>query len=885
MLQVTTLHMDYESEVIGTVRLPQFGWVITSDRRGVSQNAYQLQIARDTQFNNLVYDSGVVRSSESAHISVPEVSLDSATRYVVRVKVQDDIGHWSNWCKNSFVTGLVPHKDTGISPWKADFISAETSTDASISKGTYLRKEVILHKPVASAYAFTTALGLYHFYINGKKVGNDEMAPGWTAYNKRLLYQSYDVTQLLCMGNNAMGSHIGAGWYKGRMGFEDKRNLYGTQTAFSAELHIAYTDGTTEIVRTDTSWKGSDSPVLFSEIYDGEHYDATQEQKGWNTTEFNDSLWRAVETVPFDTTLLEPQCGTRVHEIEKIQPLELIITPEGDRVINFGQNLTGWVEFSVQGNRGDMVELNCFEVLDAKGNVYTENLRTAKETIAYVCRGEGVETYHPYFTFQGFQYVKIAQWPKEIKLSDFVACVVHSHMKRTGFFECSHAGLNQLQHNIVWGLKGNFLDIPTDCPQRDERLGWTGDAQIFCRTASFLMNTYGFFHKWLQDVSADQTPEGGIPHVVPDILTGMSDDDDILSKGTHSATAWADVAVIAPWNLYLAFGDTKVIEMQYDSMKGWVNFMHDHAEDGLWSYKLQFGDWVALDAEEGSYFGATPNELTCAAYYAYSTGLFAKMAKVIGRTEDYQLYTNRYKGIAKAFRRHFFTTTGEMTAQTQTAHVLALYFDLVPEQYREQTTTRLVNLIEKEGGHLVTGFVGTPYICHALSQNGREKEAYELLLKEDFPSWLYQVNMGATTIWEHWDGLRPDGTMWSPDMNSFNHYAYGSIGEWLYRVIAGIEIDSEYPGYKHVRIQPVIGGKLTYAKGRYESIYGTMRSEWRVEKEQVVLQVEIPCNTTATVLLRDATQVLEHDGTTMQSCSNGFSCNIGSGIYTFVYIR
>lgn len=558
-------------------------------------------------------------------------------------------------------------------------------------------------------------------------------------------------------------------------------------------------------------------------------------------------------------------------------------TPGGDTVIDFGQNLTGWIHFKVKGSAGARAELNCFEVLDAAGNVYLDNLRGAKQTVTYICRDAAETEFHPNFSFQGFQYARISAWPGTPKPEQFTAWSVHSNMEETGYFECSNPDLNQLQHNIKWGMKSNFLDVPTDCPQRNERLGWTGDAQIFSRTASFLMDTYTFFTKWLRDVQADQTPEGGVPHVVPDILTGSCEDDWLVGQGTHSAAAWADVAVICPWTLYLTFGDKVIIEKQYDSMKAWIDFMHHNSKDGIWNYKLQFGDWVALDAEEGSYFGATPNDLTCTAYYAYSTGLFAKMAAAVGKTEDAAVYKKRYLEIVDSYQSHFFDKTGHLTAQTQTAQIVTLYFDLAPEEYKDNVVNDLLTLLKKENGHLVTGFVGTPYFCHALSRSGHIKEAYELLLKDDFPSWLYQVKKGATTVWEHWDGLKPDGTMWSPDMNSFNHYAYGAVGEWLYRVVAGIEIDEQAPGYKHSIIAPRVGGGLQYVKASYDSVYGPIQVEWNLDGRRVLLKAQIPCNTTATILLEDAAAVADADGISFAKEGTHYKGEAGSGVHTIVY--
>ncbi len=878
MVRVIRVRMDYLDNPVGVTCVPQISWEIISNMKNVLQKTYQVQAAKDITFTKMVFDSGEVKGEESAHVKLEGLKLESLQKYYLRVKISVNQGETSDWSEPGFfVTALVENE------WKASFISAETEKDADNSKGTYLRKEFEVKGKVEKAFVCTTALGLYKFYINGEKIGTDELTPGWTSYNKHLLYQTYDITEYLQEGSNACGAMLGAGWYKGKMGFAGLRNHYGKQTAFLCQMHITYEDGTTSEVISDDTWKGMDAPVLFSEIYAGETYDANCEIAGWNKPGLPAADWRRINEVVFDKSVLEAQGGCKVSEIEEIQGKRIFRTPKGDMVIDFGQNLTGWVHFKVQGKAGDIVALKCFEVLDAEGNVYLDNLRTAEQRILYTLGSDKEEKYHPNFTFQGFQFVKVVQYPGTPKLEDFSAFAVHSDMGQTGFFECSNQELNQLQHNILWGLKGNFVDIPTDCPQRDERLGWTGDAQIFCRTASFLMNTYNFMRKWLKDVAADQTPEGGVPHVVPDILSGNTEDDWLMSQGSHSAAAWADVAVINPWTVYQTFGDKKILEEQYASMKGWIDFMRTHAEDYIWNYKLQFGDWVALDAEEGSYFGATPNDLTCTAYFAYSTGLFVKIAKVLNRIEDYEYYSNLYCKIVDKFQSTFFDTEGNMTAQTQTAHIVALYFRLVPEKYREKIIQNLVKLLEKENGHLVTGFVGTPYFCHALSENGCMKEAYELLMKDDFPSWLYQVKKGATTVWEHWDGLKPDGTMWSPDMNSFNHYAYGAIGEWLYRVVAGIEIDEDMPGYKHTIIQPHVGGNLTYVKGEYDSVYGAVKTHWQAAGREVILEVEIPANTTATIKLEQAKKVTAMEELQFELIEDVWTAKTGSGHYVIQY--
>ncbi len=938
MLKVSKITIQYLDHPVGLGGQPWFGWKIESDRRNVIQEAYRLEIGTDASCFKPIWQSGWVNSQESAHVAAEGFTPESCCKYYVRVQIRDGVEESGFSEPAAFVMGILHQEE-----WRARFITAESPEDKDTSGSTYLRKEIVLSDAVAEAYVCTTALGLYHVYINGEKVGRDEMTPGWTSYKNHLCYQTYEVTDLLKQGNNVLGAMVGAGWYKGKMGFLHLRNNYGEQTAFLMQMVIRYQDGREETVVTDDTWMGHDAPVVFSEIYDGETYDARLETDGWNTpgapvpsempgtpapsempgapasTETSDAPvipdasgaadrlnttdtlafdaadWRQVQTISFPMTALTAQPGSRVEVAEVLPVKEILTTPQGDTVLDFGQNLTGWIQFKVRGNAGDQVTLHCFETLDAAGNVYTDNLRTAKEEITYICRGDSEETYHPHFTFQGFRYAHVISWPGELSAENFEAQVLHSAMKETSRFVCSHPLVNQLHHNILWSMKGNFLDVPTDCPQRDERMGWTGDAQIFCRTACYLMNTYTFFSKWLKDVAADQTPEGGVPHVVPDIISDKDHSGDwLLSQGTHSAAAWADVAVINPWTMYLMYGDQTILEEQYDSMKRWIGFMRDHAVDYIWNYKLQFGDWVALDAEEGSYFGATPNDLTCTAYFAHSTDLFARIARILGRDEDAKEYETLYHNIKEKFQKTFFLENGSMTAMTQTAHIVALYFGLTPEKYRQQTADRLVQLLEQENGHLVTGFVGTPYFCHALSQNGYVKEAYDLLLKEDFPSWLYQIKMGATTIWEHWDGLKPDGTMWSPDMNSFNHYAYGAVGEWLYRVVLGIEAEEQDPGFHHAVIRPQTGDAFAFAEGFYESVYGAVKVRWEkgTEEGERLLRVTIPHNTTATICLEDGAAPFETDGLVFAEGESGaakpgvhgaMTALAGSGTYEIRY--
>ena len=897
MLKAIELKCEYVKNPIGIgERNPRFSWIIESDGKNVLQRSYHLQIAADEKFKNIIWDTGMVESDRSVNIMYQGPSLSSCTRYFFRVKITDNKGAQSEWSETAFFeTALL---DSFL--WKAKFISPEGDDEAGSSKGKYLRKEFALDGEIESARVYATALGLYELYINGCRVGDALFAPGWTSYNKRLLYQTYDVTDMLNKGANAVGALIGCGWYKGDLaGWLGRRNVYGNRTALLLQMIIRCKNGKEYIIVSDDSWKASDSPVLFSEIYHGEIYDARLEQPGWNCAGFDDSGWYGAYVIEKDMSLLTAQDGLPVKKHESFKPLCMFTTPRGEKVLDFGQNMAGWVKFSVKGKPGEKVILKHAEVLDSEGNFYTENLRSAKAAVEYIIKGNingnnvkneknndclEKETFEPHFTFQGFRYVLIEEYPGEPLPDDFTAYAIYSDMEPTGYFECSNPLLNQLQKNISWGMKGNFLDIPTDCPQRDERLGWTGDAQVFIRTAAYLMNIAPFFKKWLRDLKADQLENGGVPYVIPDVLTKFPDDNS-QEPTDHSSTGWGDAAVICPWTIYQCFDDESIIKNQYESMKAWVEYIRKRAQNGvLWNTGFHFADWLALDAKEGSYLGAIPNDLVATAFYAYSTQLLCKTARVLGYKEDYEKYAELYKSIVKAFQDEFFTPSGRLAARTQTAHVLALMFDLVPEQHRMRTVNTLADLIKENGGHLTTGFLGTPYLCHVLSQNGKLEDAYKLLLREEYPSWLYQVKMGATTIWEHWDGIKPDGSMWSKDMNSFNHYAYGSIGDWMYRTIAGIDTDSDCPGYKKIIIKPQPGGNLTFAKAEYKSMYGLIKVEWKIENKTMIVNIHVPHNTTAVVMLPNACpERICTEGVVFEVDGEAAKAEIGSGSYTFSY--
>jgi len=879
MLAVQRVQGNFQSPLIGAIGPIHFSWAITSDGRDVYQQSYQLQVAEYEDFSTVAYDSGMVSSEQSIGIHVHGFTFQEGRQYWVRVKVVTTDGRCSPFSEPLHIITAFTSRN-----WTAQFVAVDSKKETSEAR--YLRKDVHLSRVPIRAMAYTSALGLYEFSINGEVIGDDLFTPGWSDYKKRVLYQSRDITAYLQKGSNCLGALVGVGWYAGEIGFECNRNFYGDRTAFFCQIDLEYADGTIEQLGTDGTWRWAESPILFSEIYDGETYDANREATGWNQPGYRDDSWKSVQELPGMSDRLEPYDGMTVGVVQELAAVQHIVTPHGEHVIDFGQNLTGWVKFKVQGMKGEEVVIRHAEVLDADGNFYTENLRSAKQTIRYTLKGGPQETFHPHFSFQGFRYICLDVYPGTIELENFTAQVIHSRFDEIGGFSSSNALLNRLQHNIIWSLKGNFLDIPTDCPQRDERLGWTGDAQMFVPTAAFLADTWAFFSKWLRDLVLEQRSDGAVSNVVPNVIMDQGMIDGVVGD-TFGSSAWGDAATIVPWTMYLAYGDSAILERQYESMKGWVEFIRGNATDGLiWEKSFSFGDWVALDAQEGSYLGATPVGLVSTAYYVRSTQILAQSAKILGKTADANLYADLAEKIKEAFRSRFIGSEGKPKARTQTACVLSLVFNLLLEWQKEPTVELLSTLIKENDGHLTTGFVGTPFICQALGEHGRLSEAYDLLLKQDYPSWLYQVERGATTIWEHWDGIKPDGSMWSPDMNSFNHYAYGAVGSWLYTSIAGLRIDEEYPGYKKVIVAPHIGGGLTTAEAFHHSPYGKIATSWKIIDRVVEFYLSIPPNTSAHLVL-EGSDLLDGDFdlSVFTRTDSAFMAEIGSGEYHLRYIR
>ncbi|MGZ3819473.1 MAG: family 78 glycoside hydrolase catalytic domain [Mucilaginibacter sp.] len=858
---------------------PRLSWKLIAGKRGEMQTAYRVEVSESPNFSGNVWDSGRVHSDSSVFIAYKGKSLQSGKKYFWRVRVWDNSGNSSAWSPSAWwQTALFNTTD-----WKAQWITPGYTEDTVNRPSPLMRKQFSANKKIRSAVAYITAHGLYEASINGKRVGDAYLTPGWTSYNKRLQYQTYDVTDLLKAGNNAIGVMLGNGWYRGIIGFADHKNVYGKDIALLFQLNVTYEDGSTAVIASDDSWRSSTGDIRAEEIYNGETIDHRLTVKGWTEPGFNDLQWSSVTVQDYPKNILIATYNEMVKKHETFKPLRIFKTPKDEQVIDFGQNLVGWVVLKVKGKAGDKITVSHAEVLDKAGNFYTENLRNAKAQDTYILKGDGEETFEPHFTFHGFQFIRIEGYPGDVILPENVTAVaLYSDMKPTGTFTTSNPLINQLQHNIQWGQKGNFLDVPTDCPQRDERLGWTGDAQVFSRTATFNMNVNDFFAKWLKDVAADQTSAGAVPWVIPNCL-GFA----------QSSTGWADVSTVVPWNMYLAYGDKQILQNQYPSMKAWVDYMQHQAKSDLWQSGQSFGDWLfySIDDDTDGSSAITDKYFIAQCFYAYSTQLLINAANALGKKEEVEYYTTSLKKIKDAFFKEYVTPNGRLVSGTQTAYTLALNFDMLPESLRAQAAQRLVDNIHAYGNHLTTGFLGTPYLCHVLTRFGHNEMAYRLLLQDTYPSWLYPVKMGATTIWERWDGIRPDKSFEAASMNSFNHYSYGAIGDWMYRVMAGMDTYDDGPGYKHIRIMPHPGGGFTNATASLQTYYGTLTSGWEVKDGKTWYSIEIPANTKADIFLpaSKADDITEDDkalsadkNITVGAEENGYvGLKVGSGIYHF----
>ena len=831
MLKIDAFTIEYRKNPLGIDdKKPRFSWVMLSDKSATVQASRRIIVMGP---DTVMWDTGDVPCSQSVLVTYEGSALEPKTKYTVSLIVKDNHGETAE-ADCFFETGLMGR-------FNPNALWITHGMDSGGSSCPIFIKDFTLNKKVHMGRVYISALGIYEAKINGNKLGDAYFAPGWTSYHHRLQYQIYDITGFLNDTNNLCITTAN-GWYAGVL---MSNYRYGERTAVWAQIELIYENGQTETIVTDNSWQYGTGPARYAEFYHGEVIDHT----------FDVEVYGAAKPIEPPTGELTAQECEPVRVTKRIKPVSKTLTPKGELVFDFGQNIAGLVEAELDEPRGTKVVVKYAEVLDKDGNFYTKNLRTAKAEDTFICAGGG-EVFLPSFTSHGFRYIKVEGIDNDYPADRFTACVLHTDMEPIGEFTCSHPGVNRLQQNIVWGQRGNFIDIPTDCPQRDERLGWTGDAQMFAATAAFNYNTALFFTKWLRDLKADQTIKHGVPTVVPSVL-----------EDKEGVAAWGDAAVIIPMALYRAYGDIRVLEDQYESMKDWVEYISSKAGDSfLWQTGAQYADWLALDKEELSdRVGATDIYLIASAYYAYSTGLTAEAAGLLGYTDDAVKYRKLRDDIIEAFQKEYITSTGRLVSETQTGCVLALHFNLAKQEHRVKITEMLVKNIERHNNHLSTGFVGTPYLCHALSDNGCHELAGKLLLQRDFPSWLYTVDKGATTMWERWNSIKPDGSFEDASMNSFNHYAYGSIGDWIYRMIGGINILEA--GYKKSLISPRCIKGISGAKTSLKTPFGELSCEWGYKEGVFNANIRVPVNTEAVIDLPN----------------RGIKESVGSGVYNYTY--
>jgi alpha-L-rhamnosidase len=890
------LRCEYRVDPLGIgERVPRLSWTLESEERGQVQSAFRILVAASEgdleAEENLLWDSGRVESGRTIGVEYEGEALRSGSQCVWKVRVWDGANNPSPYSSPAgFEMGLLERSD-----WEGAWISAGKGPAGDmeppsgdeyddlangLAPSPYLRREFPLDKTIRRARLYATARGVYELSVNGTRVGEDVLAPGWTDYHRRVQYQTYDVTPLLAEGQNALGAVLGDGWFAGFVGFDPKHRgaLYGPRPQLLAQLNVEYEDGTTASLATEGSWRCSTGPILFSDLLMGESYDARREMPGWAEPGFDDSGWYGVEVEEIGDTNLVAQPDEGIRVTEELEAKTVTEPESGRYVLDLGRNMVGWVRLKVEGKAGTEVILRHAEALNPDGTIYTTNLRSARATDRYVLGGDGEEIYEPRFTFHGFRYVEITGYPGEPPPGAVTGRVVHSATPPSGSFECSSRMVNKLQENIVWGQRGNFLSVPTDCPQRDERLGWMGDAQVFVRTASFNMDVAAFFEKWMTDVEDAQSPEGAFPDVAP--LPGGSG----LIDLRWGAPAWGDAGVIVPWTIYRTYDDTRIVERHYDAMTRWMEYLHEANPDLIRKNRMgnNYGDWLSPKGDH------TPKHLLATAYWAYGAKLIAEMAEATGRNEDAREYRDLNERIKAAFQAAYVFPDGRIEGDTQTCYLLALHMGLLPEDLRSTAAEHLVKSIEREDWHLSTGFAGVGYLCPVLTEAGYTEVAYRLLGNETYPSWGYTIKNGATTIWERWDGWTEENGFQSPNMNSFNHYSLGSVGEWLYRYVAGIDLGA--PGYGRIVIRPRPGGNLTHASGAYDSVRGRISSSWKIEDNQFVLETLIPPNTTATIHVPSTDDVSEcgmpvdkADGVEFLRAGKGETVlAVGSGRYEFV---
>jgi len=899
-LSVIRLRCEYLVEPSGIDEpAPRLSWALESGRRGARQVAYRILVASSAEKlahgEGDRWDSARIQDDRTTQVAYAGAPLGSRATCCWKVQAWDDRGDTAVSAPASWTMGLLKPRD-----WRARWIAADPEivrrdpaaiTPTLTEPGTpaWFRKEFEVPGSVRRATIYASARGLFELRLGGRRIGEDIFAPEWTDYDKRIHYRSYDVTGQIKRGGNVLGAVLGDGWWSGYVGWQETRGRYGSlENSLLVQLEVELQKGRRLTIATDRSWRCDTGPILSSDFMMGEVYDARREQTGWDRANFNDTGWLPAREVAPPGVPLVAQHSPPVRVTQVIEPISLAEIGPGRFIFDLGQNITGWVRLRVRGKAGTRVTLRHGERLNPDGSLYTENLRRAKATDVYICKGKGEEAWEPRFTFHGFQYVELTGLPAVPSGNLVTGCVVHSAMPSAGHFECSHAGVNRLWLNSLWSQRGNFLSVPTDCPQRDERLGWMGDAQVFLRTASCNMDVAAFFTKWMIDVEDAQTPEGIFPDTAPRLREGGNF---VGLDGLGGAAGWADAGIIVPWTLWRVYGDRRIIERHWQGMVAWLDYLERTNPSGLRVNELgnNYGDWLCIPADTTFRTHSPMKNLLATACWADDAAKMARMARELGREKDARRFQTMFEHVRRAFQKEFLRKDGRLTVETQTAYLLALAMNLLPESVRTRAAGRLVENIKALGWHLSTGFIGISHLNPVLTLTGHADVAYRLLLQEDYPSWLYPVRHGATTIWERWNGWTEAGGFFNPQMNSFNHYALGSIGEWLFRHVAGIELDSDVPGFKRFILHPRSGGGFSFVRASYQTMHGEIVSAWERSREAFRWKIRIPVNTTARVYIpsKPGTAVAENKAPVKRSAglrvlgreARFLVCEAGSGDY------
>ncbi len=858
-IKVTRLRCEYLVNPLGIDQsLPRLSWIIESDRQGTYQSARRVRVASAPELlaagQSDLWDSGRIEDDRSVHICYEGMPLTSRQPCHWQVQIWDQQGVPVLSDPAFWTMGLLKEND-----WTADWITANPDSlqraehaikSTTTEPGTpgWFRKNFTTNNAVKKATLYASARGLFELSMNGRRIGKDLFAPEWTDYNKRIHYRTYDVTEMIQPGNNVLGAILGDGWYSGYVGWQETRGRYGLVNSLLVQLEITLADGSIQTITSDQSWKCTAGPILSSDFMMGEIYDARCELSGWDQPDYDDNAWSDVRTLTPPEAPLVAQRSEPVQIIETIEPVSVHEPSPGVWIYDLGQNITGWVRLKIHGPAGTRITLRHGERLTPDGSLYTENLRRAKATDIYILSGRGEETWQPRFTFHGFQYVELTGLDARPPDGAVTGCVVHSSVPSAGTFDCSDSHVNRLWLNGLWSQKDNFLSVPTDCPQRDERLGWTGDAQVFSRTASYNMDVAAFFSKWMIDVQDAQTPEGIFPDTAPRLC---EDGNYVGLDGLGGAAGWADAGILIPWMLWRVYDDIQIIERHFQAMVAWLDYIERTNPNGIRSNELgnNYGDWLCIPSDTTFRTQSPMKTLLATAYWADDAAKLSRMAKAVGQKEEALRFEALFERIRKAFQKEFLLNNGRLAVETQTAYLLALAFHLLPEEARKSAADFLIENIKSLDWHLSTGFLGIKYLNPVLTDIGRCDVAWRLLLNKDYPSWLYPVLHGATTIWERWNGWTQEEGFFNPQMNSFNHYSLGSVGEWLYRYAAGIELDPQINGFKQFLLRPYPGGGLTYAGAEYDSIHGRIKSRWQRQGATLTYDITIPANTSARVYI------------------------------------